>query len=166
MRIEFEIELKDMPGQLVRALEPISKHGGNLLSVVHIRNDRKKGERIPVHVTLELAEPLSLEKILKELEERDILVSKINEIKKKERITVMVIGHVVDTDLRDTIDKLNAIKGVMVADLKLTMPHPEEETSALATIEITGVEKTKKVMEAMEKIAREKNLTLVKALGV
>jgi len=166
MRIEFEIELRDMPGQLVKALEPISRHGGNILSVVHIRNSRKKGERIPVHVTMKLEEPLSLEKILKELEEKDILVSKINEIKKKEKIIVMVVGHVVDTDLRDTIDRLNDIKGVMVADLKLTMPHPEEETSALMTIETTGAEKTKRIIEALEKIAGKKALTLIKSLGV
>lgn len=164
MRIEIEVELKDMPGQLVRALEPISKYGGNIISVVHMRNNRKKGERVPVHITVELDEPKTIEKILEELEKRDVIVSKLNEIKKKEKLTAMLIGHVVDTDLRDTIDRINKIRGAVVVDVELSMPDPEKESSALMEIEISKPEKRKKIINVLEAIAKEKELTLIKSL--
>jgi ACT domain-containing protein len=166
MRIELDVELKDKPGQLVRALEPISRLGGNLISVVHIREDFTKGKRVPVHIIVEIENNGALESILQELEKEDIWVSKVGEAKKKERITVMLIGHVVDTDIRDTIDRLNDLPGTMVADLALTMPHPDEETSALMDIEVSSPNKIKKAILELERIAEKKGLLIIKSLGV
>lgn len=165
MRIELDVELKDVPGQLVRALEPISALGGNIISVVHMREERTGG-RVPVRITFESDNSGRLEKILSELELADVWVSKVGESKKKQKITVVLIGHVVDTDLRDTIDRLNAISGVMVADMKLSMPHPEKESSALLDIEISDSKRVKSVMQRLEEIAGQKKLLVVKSLGV
>ncbi len=166
MRIDMELELKDVPGQLVRALEPISALGGNIISVVHMREERTKGSRVPVHITFEADNSGRLEKILDELERSDIWVSKVGESKKKQKLTVALIGHVVDTDLRDTIDQVNAIAGALVADLKLSMPHPEKESSALMDIEISDSKKIKFVMHRLEEIAAQKKLLVIKSLGV
>ncbi|MFQ5815509.1 MAG: hypothetical protein ACE5G7_03325 [Candidatus Hydrothermarchaeaceae archaeon] len=163
MKVGLDIVLKDIPGQLVRALEPISLFGGNIVSIVHLREDIKGG-RVPVHVVLEV-EGESLEKILEELESRDIWVSKVGEVKKQE-ITVVLIGHVVDTDLRETIDRINEIQGAMVLDLSLAMPHPEKESSARMDIEIADPKKVKRVLSKLEEVARKKDLLVVKSLGV
>ena len=163
MRISLDLELKDIPGQLVKALEPVSTFGGNIVSVVHLREG--KGKRIPVHLIIEAENQECIDRITGELEKRDIWISKIGQVKKKERLVVIIIGHIVDTDVRDTIDKINIIKGVMVADLNLTMPDPEQETAALMDIEIDDLQKTKKVMSKLEEIAKEKDLLIIKSLG-
>lgn len=165
MKISFDLVLKDVPGQLVKALEPISQFGGNIISIVHLREEATKGDRIPVHVTLEIEDSGRLDKIVNELEKRDIWVSKIGEVKKKEKITVMLIGHIVDTDVRDTIDRINEIPGVMVADVSLAMPDPAKESSARMDIEVSGSKKAKIAMERLEEIAKEKNLLVIKSLG-
>jgi len=165
MRIELDVELKDKPGQLVKALEPISRHGGNLISIVHMREELTKSGRVSVHIIIEITDSEALEALINELESEDIWVSKIDEYKKKKRLTIMIIGHVVDTDIRDTIDRLNEIKGVMVADMALSMPHPEKETSALMDIEISDSRKIKAAISELDAIASEKNLTLIKSLG-
>jgi ACT domain-containing protein len=165
MRIELDVELKDKPGQLVRALEPISRLGGNLISVVHLREDSKIG-RVPVHIIIKIENNQMLERIIQELEKDDIWVSKVGEAIKKERFTVMLIGHVVDTDIRDTIDRLNEMPGTLVADMALSMPHPEKETSALMDIEISAPGRIRKTMSELDKIAGEKSLTIIKSLGV
>ncbi|MFQ5975087.1 MAG: hypothetical protein ACE5J5_02050 [Candidatus Hydrothermarchaeales archaeon] len=164
MRLSLDLELKDIPGQLVRALEPVSKYGGNIVSVVHLREG--KGGRVPVHLVIETEDPGCIDKITEELEKRDIWISKIDQVKKKERIVAIIIGHIVDTDVRDTIDKINEIKGAMVADLNLTMPHPDQETAALMDIEVDDLRKVKPVIAKLEEIAREKDLLVVKSLGV
>jgi ACT domain-containing protein len=166
MRISLDLQLKDVPGQLVKALIPISSLGGNIVSVVHMREKGPKGERVPVHVIFEMDNSGRLEKILKALEDRDIWVSKVGEVKKKEEITVILIGHIVDTDVRDTIDKINAIRGAMVADLALAMPHPEKETSARMDIDVADSEIGKKVLQRLDEIAKDKDLVVVKSLGV
>ncbi len=164
MRIELDLELKDTPGQLVRALEPISRLGGNIISIVHIREETSKERRLPVKVIIDVEDD-ALERIISELESRDIWVAKVGEARKKERITVMLIGHVVDTDLRDTIDRLNEIKDVMVADMTLSMPHPDHETSALMDIEVGSADKIRKTLKTLEEMAEEKQLTLIKSIG-
>lgn len=164
MRIELDLELKDTPGQLVRALEPISRLGGNIISIVHIREEASKERRLPVKVIIDV-ENEALERIISELESDDIWVAKVGEARKKERITVMLIGHVVDTDLRDTIDRLNEIDDVMVADMALSMPHPDHETSALMDIEVGSTEKIKKTLKTLEEMAEEKQLTVIKSIG-
>ena len=165
MRIELDVKLKDKPGQLVKALEPISRHGGNLISIVHMREELTKSGRVSVHIIINISDNEALEALINELESEDIWVSKIDEYKKKKRLTIMVIGHVVDTDIRDTIDRLNEIKGIMVADMALSMPHPDKETSALMDIEISDSRKIKAAISELDSIAAEKSLTLIKSLG-
>nr|QNO50795.1 hypothetical protein HMJGLFMP_00037 [Methanosarcinales archaeon ANME-1 ERB6] len=54
-----DIELTDVPGQLVLALKPVSDLGGNILSVLHQRDKKTPSGRIPVQLTLEI-ESLSM----------------------------------------------------------------------------------------------------------
>lgn len=163
MKVGLDIVLKDVPGQLVLALEPISKFGGNIISIVHER-EAIKGGRVPIRVNVEVESTDGLKKIITELEKRDIWVSKAGEIKKKEKITVILTGHIVDTDLRDTIDKMNEIKGVMVADVDLAMPHPDKESSARMDIEVSSKAMAKTALARLDEIAREKKLFVIKSL--
>jgi len=166
MRVSLDVELKDIPGQLIQALEPISQQGGNFISVLHLREEVVHGRWIPVHVIAEIETPEKLEKVLEELEARDIRVSKVGEVGKKERITLGLVGHIVDTDLGDTIDRINSIQGVLVSDVKLAMPHPEKESSGLMQIDVDDPQKVKQVLERLEEIGREKNLLLIRSRGV
>jgi ACT domain-containing protein len=163
MKIGLDIVLKDVPGQLVMALEPISRFGGNIISIVHER-EAIKGGRVPIHVNIEVENAEKLNRIIKELEKRDIWVSKAGEVRKKEKITVVLIGHIVDTNLRDTIDKINEIKGVMVADVDLAMPHPDKESSARMDIEVSSSAMAKTAMKRLDEIAGEKKLFVIKSL--
>ncbi|MBU2559632.1 hypothetical protein KKA03_01920, partial [archaeon] len=149
MKVGLDIVLRDVPGQLVMALEPISKFGGNIISIVHER-EAIKGGRVPIRVNVEVESNENLKRIITELEKQDIWVSKAGEIKKKEKITVLLTGHIVDTDLRDTIDKMNEIKGVMVADVALAMPHPDKESSARMDIEVSEKAKAKTALDRLD----------------
>jgi len=167
MRVSVDLELKDTPGQLLLALEPISRYGGNVISIIHLREEEKlRSGRVPVHFTIDVPDEASLERIINELEEQGVRVTKLGEVTKKERITLLMIGHVVDTDLRDTIDRINELEGVMVSDLSLAMPHPDKESSAIVDIEVSQGVDRRKVMERIYSIAKEKNLEIVRSLEV
>ena len=68
MRVELLLALKDVPGMLVKALEPVSANGGNIINVVH---SRVRG-KAQVTVTFFVRDQVTLNSILKALAARKI----------------------------------------------------------------------------------------------
>ena len=52
----MKLEMKDSPGQLVAALKPISEVGGNIIAVIHQRDEKAEGDVLGVQIVLELQE--------------------------------------------------------------------------------------------------------------
>ena len=157
--ILLDLELKDSPGELLKALTPISEMGINIHSVIHLREKKSDG-KVPVRIVLEDIDEDTLEKIVEKLEDSGIVVTKVNNKVRKMDIDVVVIGHVVDTDIRDTIDRLNRYG--LVVDLDLTMPHPFKESSARMRI-VVDSDKLEELCNEMERISKEKDLLFIKS---
>ncbi len=163
MRISIDIELRDVPGELLRALEPIANYGGNIVSIVHLREEKR--DKVPVHLIFEIDSQEKLKNILEEYEKRNISVLKVGEAKRRIVITVGIIGHIIDTDLMDTIDRINDIEGALVEDLSLRMSDPEKESSAIFKIVLNDENVKEKFFERLYEIAREKNLLIIKSIS-
>ncbi len=163
MRISIDIELRDVPGELLRALEPIANYGGNIVSIVHLREEKK--DKVPVHLIFEIDSQEKLKKILEEYDRRDISVLKVGEAKKRIIVTVGIVGHIIDTDLMDTIDRINEIEGALVEDLSLRMSDPEKESSAIFKVVLSDEMFKEKFFERLYEIAREKNLLIIKSIS-
>ncbi|WP_292460776.1 hypothetical protein [Methanothermococcus sp.] len=156
--ITLDLELKDIPGELIRALTPISNMGVNIFSVIHLREKKTDG-RVPVRVVISDAGN-RLNEVINKLEEMDIIITKVNETTRKTDIDIVVVGHVVDTDVRDTIDRLN--KYGLVVDLDLSMPDPFKESSARMKV-IIETDKLDDLCKELDKISEEKNLLFIKS---
>jgi len=94
--------------------------------------------------------------------------TKISEIKiegksyyKKETKTFMMIGHIIDTDVRDTIDRLNKIG--LVNDLNIVMPDPDKKSSVLMKVDVDECDEPQLIEEA-KKICDEKKILLIKSI--
>jgi ACT domain-containing protein len=157
--ITLDLELKDVPGELIRTLTPISNLGINIFSVIHLREEKLNG-RLPVRVVINDVNEQLLNELMETLENIDIIITKINKKIVKKDIDLVVVGHVVDTDIKDTIDRLN--KYGIVLDLDLSMPDPFEESSARLKI-IIDTDKLDKLCEELNKISEEKNLLFIKS---
>ncbi|WP_423793353.1 ACT domain-containing protein [Methanocaldococcus indicus] len=158
--IILDIELKDKPGELLRVLTPISKLGANIISIIHSR-ETKVGDRIPVRLVIDIDEK-KLDILLDELE-KIATVKKVDGKSKKVYIDVVVIGHVVDTDIKDTIDRINTVG--LVEDMDLIMPHPEKESSASMRITV-DIDKIGELFYLLEELEKEKNLLFIKSFLV
>lgn len=130
MRLNLVLELLDVPGQLIDALEPIGKLGANIVTVIHQRDVKTERGTIPVHLTLEGDEE-TLKRVLKTIESNDIQIIEVDGVVKKETITTILIGNIVDHDLKETVRELNSIDGVRVADLNLKSDNPENSASRI-----------------------------------
>jgi len=162
MRITMDLELKDIPGQLVNALVPISDAGGNLISVVHHHAKKTPRGTIPIQVTFDIDGSLDALKFA--LESRDIRIARVNEKKLLEYHTVMIVGHIVHSDIRDTIDQIDKTGYAEVVDLAMSMPGISLKSSARIGISAAGKEEARKAMNLMREIAKKKDLLVIEPI--
>jgi ACT domain-containing protein len=156
----MDLELKDVPGQLVSVLRPISEKGGNIVSVVHHRDKKTPTGAIPVQITFEIEEK-KVKEVLKELEAHGIRIVRAGEDRLRETTSVILVGHVVHTDIRDTIDAIDKTGFAEVIDLSLKMPGVEKPSAAFMTISATSEEGLRKALQILREISERKNLLLI-----
>lgn len=164
MRISMDLELKDIPGQLVNALVPISDAGGNLVSVVHHHAKKTPRGTIPIQVTFDIDDEARLQALKFALESRDIKIARMNEAKLLEYRTVLIVGHIVHSDIRDTIDQIDRTGYAEVVDLAMSMPGINLKSSARIGISAEGKEEARKAMNLMREIARKKDLLVIEPI--
>jgi len=157
------LELVDRPGELLRALEPIADHGGNLLSIFHERGNVTPRGHIPVEVDLE-ATPERFETIVDALREEGINVIQAGADRYGTELTVVLIGYIVETDLSDTLDRIEDASGTSVRDLSLSTPDDDEgESSARVRLAAERGE-ANAALSAVRAVADEKGLRVVEPM--
>jgi ACT domain-containing protein len=159
MRLNLVLELLDVPGQLLDALEPIGKLGANIVTVIHQRDVKTERGTIPVHLTLEGDEE-TLKRVLNTIENNDIQIIEVDGVVKKETITTIIIGNIVDQDLKETVRELNNIEGVRVADLNLKMSDNPEKSASRIVIE-TDYGRKNELMQNIKEFGKSKGFLVI-----
>ena len=158
MRMDLVLELPDVPGQLVKVLEHTGSLGVNLVTVIHKRDYKHDSGIVPVQLTLE-GKQEDLQNVITRFEESGFTIIELDGSVKKEKISTILYGHIVDQDLRDTMDKINSLEGVLIVgfDIKL---NGEEKSTALINIE-ADVGKKQTVFAKINEIAEDKDLLVI-----
>jgi ACT domain-containing protein len=157
------LELVDEPGELLRALRPIADNGGNLLSIFHERGNVTPRGHIPVEVDLE-ATPERFDGIVDALREAGINVIQAGAQRYGETLTVVLSGHIVDTDLSDTLSRIQQETDATVTDLSLSAPEGTDDISS-ARLRLAAEEgETGATMGTLRTIAAEKDLRVIEPL--
>ena len=157
------LELVDEPGELLRALEPISANGGNLLSIHHERGNITPRGHIPVEVDLESA-PGRFDGIVDALRDAGINVIQAGPERYGEELTVLLVGHLVETDLSDTLSTISRDENASVLDLSLTAPDGMEDVSSARIRLAVDSGNAESVLENLRTLADGKGLRLVEPL--
>jgi len=163
MMINLEVRLADTPGALVELIQPISKNGGNIFGILH-HHDKIINNFIPVSVSFELSEELkdiSLKNIEKELNDKNIQIDKVIIGKDERNLTVILTGHVFDTDVTDTIKRL-AKKDIKVSELQAKFTEVSEVSNVKLKIIFPESITKKESIKELEAICKEKNLFLLR----
>lgn len=159
MRVNLVLELLDVPGKLLEALEPIGKLGANIVAVIHQRDVKTERGTIPVHVTIE-GDKKTLEMVLKSMEELGIQIMEVDGVMRKEEITTVLIGNIVEENLKETMKVLDSIKGVKVADLDLKMSDRPEQSASKIIVE-ADYGKKKDVLKKIKEIGSSKGFLVI-----
>jgi ACT domain-containing protein len=158
MIVDVTLALRDVPGMLIRALEPVSSNGGNIVSVVHSRS--RGGVR--VNVIFRVRDEVTLQRILDALrgakvECADVQVEGRRYFRKRS-VSFILIGHVIDRDMQDTIDRINRVG--LVRDIEVRMGDPDEESAVLMRVNVDE-NRMGRLMECVRGVSQKKRFLLI-----
>lgn len=159
----IRLELVDEPGELLRALEPIADHGGNLLSIFHERGNITPRGHIPIEIDLE-ATPERYEVIVDALRNSGINVVQAGAERYSESITIILSGHLVDTGLSDTLQQIREKTNSSIKSLSLSAPDGTQDISSARLQLATASGEVEETMETVRSIAAEKDLRIIEPL--
>ena len=159
----MKLELRDSPGQLVAALMPISDMGGNIKTVIHEHEHTPGQGVLSVEVVIEIP-PELLDGLIARLRERGINVLRLGEERMSYRQSVILIGHLVHTDLGDTIDRIDQTGFAEVTYMSLAMPAINERTSAQFIIKSLTREHMQQALLILRQVAKQKEFLLIEPL--
>ena len=162
--IYLEVKLPDIPGSLIELIKPVSQNGGNIHGVLH-HHDKKLNNMIPVDIWFELSDELieaSLENIKKELSNNNIQITKISVDSKNKILTFILTGHVFDSDITETIKRLDS-KNIKVLELHAKFTEVDEKSSVMMKVEFPEVMTKSELIIEIEKICKEKQLFLIRS---
>ncbi|MFC7204747.1 amino acid-binding protein [Haloferax namakaokahaiae] len=159
----IRLELVDEPGQLLDALKPIANNGGNLLSIFHERGNLTPRGHIPVEVDLECL-PARFESIVQAVRDAGINVIRADTEHFGEELILLLVGDLVDSDLSDTLHRVEEVADATVTDLSLSAPSGTQEHSSARLRLATRSGKSDEVLGVVRDIAAEKDLHVIEPL--
>lgn len=159
----MKLEMKDSPGQLVAALKPISDVGGNIIAVIHQREPDLDGDTLDVQIVLELPKG-RLEKLVGLLHEQGVRIQRIDEERLLYKRTVIMIGHLMHTDLSDTVDQIDSTGFAEVSELEMSMPAVNDRSSSRITIKAVSRQDMEAALAILRRVSTQKSLLLIEPL--
>jgi ACT-domain-containing protein, predicted allosteric regulator of homoserine dehydrogenase len=146
VRVRLTCALVDRPGTLLKTLEQIALAGGNIISIVHSRENIASGY-VPVSINVEFPDAQSLERARKGIESVGVPVIGSESLEKSFR-TVIVIGRGEFGDLIRAVEGL----GLRIVDASVRGSGPE--TTARLTLEVPEGEGGERAMARFEEVAK------------
>ena len=119
MIVNAELYVKDLPGQLVGSLEPISLVDGNIMGVVHNR-EQIVNHRICINVTFEVEDSTQLEKLKEIWKSNDVIVAKIGSAIDLRNIVFMIIGDLTAATADELVAGAKDVAEIQSKDIRVS----------------------------------------------
>jgi ACT domain-containing protein len=162
MNVELVLSLKDVPGMLLTALEPISRGGANISSVLHARTSRG----VEVTVLFTIKDQKTLDEIIAILKGGKLHVKKVlvegSKYYSKKSMSFILVGHVIDEDIQHTIDEINSIGLVRNVDISMTDPHAHSSVYFRVDVDEN---RAKKLKAKINEVASGKKFLIIRGVG-
>ncbi|OPY31355.1 MAG: threonine dehydratase [Methanomassiliicoccales archaeon PtaU1.Bin124] len=151
MRVNVDLRLKDVPGQLIGALEPVSKNDGNIVGVVH-SHDQVSAGRIGVNLTFEVSNEKTLDKIFSEWREKGVDILKIDQLFETFTLEYVIVGDVSPAEMKRITDGIQALGDVESIDVRYSISSSNERAAL-----ISGKVRKKETIKLANRFMRERS---------
>ncbi len=156
MKFDLTLGVTDKPGQLVRALEPIAKNGGNVISIIHEREKPAEGY-VPVSLVVDFPSKQNLGKTIADLRASGISIIKSEEIVERTRLTMILIGKM---DLRRLVE--TRLENVRITEFEVSAPTSDKACVKM-NLEVP-TESVDKVLDELKRISKEEKALLISSV--
>jgi ACT domain-containing protein len=165
MRVNVDLRLKDVPGQLIKALEPISLNEGNIVGVIH-NHEQVTGGRISVNVTFEYRDQHSLDAIFAAWKERGVEVAKMGEIYRTYGAEYLLVGELTQSTLRSITESIEKMDGIETLDLQYSLSTSTANKSVLLLVNVRKKEKLKEIDDLLQNGSEQNDFLIIRGMGV
>ncbi len=163
MKASLEVELEDRPGQLRKLLAVLEEVNANVVSVTHTHG-RKEGSHVPVEIMFSVQGKEALDRMGSMLREGGWHIISLEKVAQLRRVTVGIIGHIINTkSVEPIIDKVDSL-GANVSRFSVNMPCQAGESSALITFEAEDDAVVEKAIGEIERLCAERGFLLIKTV--
>jgi ACT domain-containing protein len=163
MKVNVDLRLKDIPGQLVGALEPISANDGNIRGVVH-HHDVKVGGRIAVNVTFEVRNEQALDKIMSAWKAQEVDIAKIDAFFETYPLQYLIVGNITSKELENITKGLESMENIASIEIRYSGSANSSSRSALISGKASKKEAAAALEEFFQKRAEKHDYILIRGL--
>ena len=132
--------------------------------MIHQRDPESSSDTLGVQIVLEIAQE-RLDALVAAIKRLGVSILRLGEERLLYRQSVIMIGHLIHTDIGDTIGRIDRTGFAEVAELNVHMPAIAEPSTALITIKATTRSEMGRALDLLRQIAEEKGLLIVEPLG-
>lgn len=164
MMVNADIFVKDVPGQLVGSLEPISLVDGNIVGVVHNRDNIVNG-RIAVNITFEIGTIDDLEKLKRIWKGRDIVISQISSVIETFQMDYVLIGDISPSQIERLIQNAGRTVGLESAEVRFSSKTSGNKRTAMISANVRNEDDIRKLDKFMISACKKANVVCVRGVG-
>jgi ACT domain-containing protein len=156
LKFDLTLGLADRPGQLLKALDPIAKNGGNIISIIHEREKPAEGF-VPVSLVVDFPSKINLKETIEDLKAMDIGIIKSEEIIETTRVTLILIGKI---DLRKLIE--TKFENTRTTGFEVSAPDSKDACVKLDLEVPIGL--VERVISELKRVSKEENAILISSV--
>jgi ACT domain-containing protein len=164
MMVNAQLYVKDLPGRLVESLEPISLVNGNIVGVVHDR-EQIVNQRICIDVTFEIKDTSELDKLKAIWKSKDVQIAKIGSVYKTHTLDYMLVGKFTASFVESLIDEASKVASVESIDVNYSSKNASSATrTAMITAELMSQSDLKKFDAFMADACNKSSIVYIRGL--
>jgi ACT domain-containing protein len=161
--VNVDLRLKDVPGQLIRALEPISRNDGNIVGVVH-RHDQISAGRIGVNLTFDVPSKKVLDRIAEEWRGNEVDILRMENLFQTHALEYVIVGDVSAAEMKRITEGIQALGDVESIEVRYSISSSKEK-AALISGKVRNEDVIKKANRFMRERAKKAGFLMIRGFG-
>lgn len=163
MKVNADLYVKDVPGQLVGTLDPISLVDGNIVGVVHNR-EKMMDQRIGVNITFEISSTENLEKLKNIWKSKDVLISRIGSVVETFPMEYMLIGDVGASYIEGMLDKARKTVDLDSMDVRISSKTDSPKHTVMLSAMLRNQDDIRRLDSFISSMCREIGVTYIRGV--
>ncbi|MDR0335291.1 MAG: homoserine dehydrogenase [Methanomassiliicoccaceae archaeon] len=164
MIVNADLFVRDVPGQLVGSLEPISLVDGNIVGVVHNRDSIVNG-RIAVNITFEVSSAEDLEKLKNIWKSRDVMISRLSSVVETFPMDYLLIGEFGPSQIEKLMNSAGKAVGLESVDIRFSSKASDSKRTVMISANVRSSDDIVRLNAFMASACKKADIVFIRGVG-